>query len=402
MTIQSGLRGTDRPWSGKRILAWVRFFRRLQPRCVVLCHSAVFHFNNACLAARLAGVANVVSVVYSTAAYPRPVKHSRHFRVIPGVGLWWHVLRTRIRLILGLSHKTLFASPWHARQFYKAYELSPERAWVVPHLGADAERFHPCQLSGNATRSEWGISSGHLVVSYVGRLDGEKGPDVLVEALGHLPRQLRRRIRVLLAGEGPLRQRLGSRIHQLGWRGSVRMLGYCNEPEKVFQASDIVVVPSLRECFGLSLVEAMASGAAVIASQVGGLAAILGDPEAQGAGILVPPRDPIALAQALAALAQAPATRRRMGQLARRLVCSKYCSDVVLALLEDLFMDRSTQLAYEARWSRTDQRPRPSESRTSPATNLFVHPGNDEPPALQTGSVFGGHPTDTSGTMDSC
>jgi hypothetical protein len=146
----------------------------------------------------------------------------------------------------------------------------------------------------------------------------------------------------------------------------------------------------------------MASGAAVIASQVGGLAAILGDPEAQGAGILVPPRDPIALAQALAALAQAPATRRRMGQLARRLVCSKYCSDVVLALLEDLFMDRSTQLAYEARWSRTDQRPRPSESRTSPATNLFVHPGNDEPPALQTGSVFGGHPTDTSGTMDSC
>jgi glycosyltransferase involved in cell wall biosynthesis len=324
----------------------------------MLNHPAVFHFNNACLAARLCGVENIISVLYSAAAYPRPTEHRRHLGLIPGFGLWWHILRIRARLVLRLSHKVLFASPWHARRFHAAYELPARNAYVVPHLGADTRRFCPDPECRARQRGRWGVTKDQLILGYVGRLDHHKGPDLLVEALGHLPPAIQPRIRVVIAGSGPMYEELRMRTGQLGWEENVHFLGFTRTPEQVFQAADIVAVPSRLECFGLSLVEAMACGTAVVAANIGGLAANLSHPDAQGAGLPIQPEDSSALAAAIAALADQPERRRQMGQRARRFVCNHFSSQAVLQLIQDILESKTTQRVRQARWTRAKNRPK--------------------------------------------
>jgi glycosyltransferase involved in cell wall biosynthesis len=134
----------------------------------------------------------------------------------------------------------------------------------------------------------------HIV--YAGRLSKEKGVLELVEATRGLP--------LIVAGDGPLRARVP------GARGFVPR----DELERLLARAAVVACPSRREGFGVTCLEAMAHGKPVVASAVGGLLDLVVDGET---GVLVPPRDPRALREALERLLGDPDLRHRLGSAAR-------------------------------------------------------------------------------------
>ena len=131
-----------------------------------------------------------------------------------------------------------------------------------------------------------GLSDQEFCLVYAGRLSPEKGPDLLIDALGRLPAELWSRLRVVIAGDGLLRAEMENRVRAAKLDGTVRFLGRISNVAGLYNAADLVAVPSRAECFGLSLVEAMASGCAVVATAIGGMREIVDEPQE---GLLVHP-----------------------------------------------------------------------------------------------------------------
>jgi D-inositol-3-phosphate glycosyltransferase len=200
------------------------------------------------------------------------------------------------------------------------YGARRESVVVIPP-GADLSTFRP--LDRTAARRELGLEGEALL--FVGRIDPVKGLDTLLEALellGH-----RDRLRLLVVGGSPpgapARQidaderALRELARQLGVDDRVDWLGPV-EQERLplyYSAADVVVVPSRYESFGLVALEALACGAAVVASRVGGLPTIVRDGEN---GLLVPWRTPAAFAERIEQILEEPDLAVRLREAAPR------------------------------------------------------------------------------------
>ena len=178
----------------------------------------------------------------------------------------------------------------------------PGAATLIP-LGVDTQRFSP-----GPERPAGQVP----VIGYVGRLEPHKGVHVLLEAVARLDRATLR-----VAGAGPEEAALRARVAELGIGDRVELVGSVGQDQlpDFYRGLDVLAVPSLPtpgwlEQFGRVVVEAMACGVPVVASDTGALPDVVGD-----AGLLVPPGDPEALATALKSLLEDDATR---GELARR------------------------------------------------------------------------------------
>jgi len=153
-------------------------------------------------------------------------------------------------------------------------------------------------------------------VAFAGRLEGEKGTDILLKAfkkvLPHIPEA-----RLVIAGDGKQRDYLNALISDLGISSNVTMTGFIRRPamEQVFNSAWVQAIPSLWvEAFGGVAAEAMIRGTAAIASSIGGLAEIV---QHGRTGLLVPPGDVDALAEALKQILQDRAFAEKMGQAGR-------------------------------------------------------------------------------------
>ncbi len=147
------------------------------------------------------------------------------------------------------------------------------------------------------------VSPDAMVIAIVGRLSIEKGHSRLFRAL----RMAGVNATVLVAGEGPLEAQLRHEAEEL----DVRFLGFVSEPRRVYAACDLVVMPSSTEGLPLVALEAMSLGRPLLASSVGELPVLL----SAGAGLLVPPGDDQALAEALR---RALSSRELRGAVAER------------------------------------------------------------------------------------
>ncbi|MCO5171171.1 MAG: glycosyltransferase [Planctomycetes bacterium] len=199
-------------------------------------------------------------------------------------------------------------SEYTARQVVRHYGVDPSRVTAIP-LGIDPTLLdvdHPEHLRDVRAAL---CGPDELLAVYFGRLDPEKGLGVLTDAMAQV-RQARGDVRLVLAGKGglqaPLLERLGPQDRHVGYvKGQA--LGY------LLRAADLVIVPSVYEPFGLVTLEAMAAGASVVTSSAGGLAEIVRPGED---GLVVPPGDAAALADAVLRLAASPGLRRRLGRAA--------------------------------------------------------------------------------------
>jgi glycosyltransferase involved in cell wall biosynthesis len=184
---------------------------------------------------------------------------------------------------------------------------SPVRIWG---RGVDTSLFSPAKRS-TRRRAEL-LGGGKTLLLSVGRLSDEKRLDVLLDAFGELS-STRPGLRLAIAGEGPARERLERRAGE-----GVTFLGELHGEELavLYASADVFCFPSTTDTFGQVILEASASGLPVVAAAAGGAPELVED---AASGLLVPPGDPLAFAQALAQLVDSPALRRRYAGHARRL-----------------------------------------------------------------------------------
>jgi glycosyltransferase involved in cell wall biosynthesis len=170
---------------------------------------------------------------------------------------------------------------------------------------------------GVSVRRELGLSGGALVVGCVAVMRAEKGHADLIEAFHRISSRFPQAHLVLVGDGMPVFERLQAQAVALGLAPRVHFTGRRHDIGDVMTAFDVFALPTQREALGTVFVEAAAMGLPVIGTDVGGV------PETMRAGVtglLVPPKDPDALAAALESLLADPALRRRMGNAGRDLI----------------------------------------------------------------------------------
>jgi len=214
--------------------------------------------------------------------------------------------------------------------------------------GVDLARYgEPAALGGPAAqtggspglRHELGIPAGDPIVGVVARLEPEKGHPTLLEAwpsvLAAVPDA-----HLLVVGEGSQHELLEVQAAAMGIldgaRSSVIFTGRRDDVPAVTAALDVAVLPSYREAQGLSILEAMALSRPVVASAVGGIPEMIDDSRT---GLLVPPRDPLALAAAIVRLLRDPAEAARIGRAGHDLVHERFCVEQMVRAVETIYDD---------------------------------------------------------------
>ncbi|HMA38539.1 MAG TPA: glycosyltransferase family 4 protein [Gemmatimonadales bacterium] len=225
-------------------------------------------------------------------------------------------------------------SSWTAAVARRLYDLlgRPDlaaRVQVVP-LGTEPTQFQP-GLDTRPIREKYGLDGGPWLLT-VARLEWHKGIDTVLRALPAV-RAAHPGVRYAVAGVGPRGPELERIAGEMGIRHAVEFLGFVPDDElpALYNAADLYVGVSryhdlLVEGFGISLVEASASGVAVVGGRSGGVPDAVRDGET---GILVEPEDPAAVAAGINRLLGDDALRKRMGAAGRRAVETYYNWDRV-------------------------------------------------------------------------
>ncbi|MBI2206695.1 MAG: glycosyltransferase family 4 protein [Candidatus Rokubacteria bacterium] len=210
--------------------------------------------------------------------------------------------------------------------------VPPDKIAVI-YSGTDVARFHPA-VDGSPIRAELGLDAGHFLVTQVGVRSWRGWPDVLAAMVKIAPTL--GRARLLFAGAPPPRiAEVQDRARALGIGGRVFVLGHRDDVPEILSASDVVVDASWAG-LGLtgSLREALACGRPVIGTNLAGMPELIEDGRT---GLLVPPRDPEALAQAVLKLAADPAWRQEIGRAGRARVEARFSLAAKLAATDALY-----------------------------------------------------------------
>ncbi len=212
------------------------------------------------------------------------------------------------------------------------YGCNPQKIRVIPP-GVDLDIFYP--LDQEKVRTELALQDYRRVLLFAGRLQPFKGLNLLLHAMTYLPNHGTTQLLVVggNAGKADELAKMNSLVAELGIGNMVAFVGAV-EHEKMpafYNAADICVIPSYHESFGLVAVEALASGTPVVASRVGGLAAIVKDGET---GYLFDERSPEALATYLCLLMSENAIRLAMAKAARASVMKYNWSSTARRILK--------------------------------------------------------------------
>lgn len=217
-------------------------------------------------------------------------------------------------------------------QRIRIHGIAPSRVRVL-YNGLDLAEFDG--LAGSRGPGE-GIpaESNETVLCFVGRLVPQKGLDLLFRGLGLLEQVPP--WKVLLVGQGVEEPRLRAMAADLGLRDRVLFVGpkAWREIPAILTGCDLFVHPSRREGLGLSIVEAMAARLPVVATSVGGIPEVVTHGKT---GMLVPPENPAALADAISHMIQHPDERRRMGRNGREFVEENFDINKIARQLEEIY-----------------------------------------------------------------
>src|SRR5882672_11132741 len=216
-------------------------------------------------------------------------------------------------IALGLATHILVNSEAIAARLGKTRAARHNRLEMVPN-GVDLTRFEPvaAPTSGEVT-----------TVATLANLRPEKGLVQLVEAAAIVTRRAPR-ARFVIWGEGALRADLEARIRTLGLTGRVEMRGATREPAQALKQCQIFVLASLSEASSNVVLEAMATGLPVVGTRVGGIPGLVDD---HRTGLLVPPDNAPALAEAILKLIEVPAMAIEMGAQGRARALAEFGMD---------------------------------------------------------------------------
>jgi glycosyltransferase involved in cell wall biosynthesis len=236
------------------------------------------------------------------------------------------------RLLAGLTDRAIAVSGSTRDFLVRERRVPPDRVRVIWN-GAPLAEFAPVSPEQAAsTRAALGLPPEALVIGTIGRLNEQKGHRYLLDAG---PAVFRRHphARLLIVGDGDRSHALRQQAEALRIQERVVFAGHRSDVRELLGAIDVVCLPSLYEGTPLALFEAMAAARPIVASAVDGCAEILAD---EVTGLLVPPRDPPALAEALIRVLAEPDLRSRLGTAAR-LASRDYDIDQTVRRIEALY-----------------------------------------------------------------
>ncbi len=288
-----------------------------------------------------AGAVGRLAAMLAGDARPPIVVHTFHGHVLRG---YFDPLRSAgFRLLeraLAKGSTALIAVSPQVRDDLVALGVAPKEKFVVIRLGIELEERIAAAPGARAeTRRLLGVPQDAFVVGWIGRMTGVKNTDDVLAAL----RLLHDRgvdAYLCMVGDGPDRDRVERRAHDLGVVRRCLFLGYQEEVARYYAAFDGIILPSVNEGTPVSAIEALAAARPVVATRVGGVPDVVEDGVD---GFLVDPGATDQLADRLEQLARDPELRARMGEHGRRRVPARYA---VERLVDD--MDRLYRSLLEA------------------------------------------------------
>jgi len=218
--------------------------------------------------------------------------------------------------------------------------MPQERISVIP-IGTDMKRFDPNLYNRGTTRIQFDIPQSKLVIGMLGRLDPQKGQEEFIRTIPILLK-LQTNLHFVIAGdetEGQhgFKNKLRDLSIELGVMDTLQFLPFTNAVPEFMSAIDIFVLPSYAETFGFVLVEALAMGKAIVATNSGGVPEIITD---GSTGLLVPPRNVQALADALLKLVKDQQLRSSFSSEARADALKRFdiarCVDQLVISMDSL------------------------------------------------------------------
>jgi glycosyltransferase involved in cell wall biosynthesis len=211
-------------------------------------------------------------------------------------------------------------------------KIDPSKIIVIPN-GTDLERFNP---EGNFAdiRKEFSIKESDIVVGFVGRIVPAKGLEYLIDALSYL-KEDPNNIKLLIIGEGSILARLHEQAKEKKVYDSIIFTGRRRDIPDILSCIDIFVMPSIAEGLPNSLLEAMAMGKPIVATEVGGIPEVIKN---GFNGLLVSPRDHRALAMATKGLIGNGQLAAKMGQAARDLVLDNFSIRAIAQKWQSLYL----------------------------------------------------------------
>ncbi len=234
------------------------------------------------------------------------------------------------RLARTLTHRSakVIAVSSYCRQ-YLVNELGYQFDNIrVVHNGIDLSKFVP--------KNYYGKKDKFVKIGTLGRLHTSKGLPTLIKAISRIAAEID--VRCTIPGSGELERDLKKMVGDYNLNDKVKFLGPLNEEEKIryLLDLDIFVQPSYWEAFGIAILEAMAVGLPVIASDLDGIPELVID---RKSGLLVRPKDEKKLAQALIVLSKDPQLRRELGVNARK-HATQFSVQKTVSHLENIYLEQ--------------------------------------------------------------
>jgi glycosyltransferase involved in cell wall biosynthesis len=243
----------------------------------------------------------------------------------------WHRLVAR-QILLRAASRVVFPSRTLVGIAETLWHLPPRKVEYVPN-GVEASRFSAGTAAERAAaRRRVGCCAGDVVIGSVGHLRSEKNYARLIRAFSHLPAGVAGKL--LLVGDGELRESLERQVRQLGLVNRVIFVGIVADPLDCYRAMDLFALSSDTEQMPLAVLEAMSTGLAIVSTDVGDVSQMVG-PENQR--YVTPLGDDAAFQRALARMAEATDERIELGRLNRSRCVEIYDVDAMVDAYRGLY-----------------------------------------------------------------
>lgn len=249
---------------------------------------------------------------------------------------WWLVRADRLVANSRLTHRMVSVSETTRRYSVETVGIRADKILTIPNGLDPASLAEPGVSNDAATlRNELGIADEAMVATVVARLHPQKGHRDLIAAIPAVLKRVPNAV-FLLVGDGELRDEIEGAIESQGLSRSVLLLGARNDVPKLLAISDLFVLPSLWEGMPNAVMEAMATGLAVVATRVDGIPEVVVDGET---GVLVRAGQPAELAGAISELLVDKGRREAMGMAGRARILAEFSLDVCVERYLDLYRD---------------------------------------------------------------
>lgn len=242
---------------------------------------------------------------------------------------WYHLLIDRFLLFFT---KQVIANSQSVKQFYMQFEHINKRKISVIRNGLNIKKFQNLQLSPDK-KKELGLDRAEYIVGAGGRFTEQKGFTYLLKSIPAILREFPECVFVII-GDGSLRKSFEELVMNLHIEKNVVFTGYRNDITEIFSACDLIAAPSLFEGMPNIVMEAMALGKAVVATDIPEMKEVIQD---GCTGLLVPVKDTIALSEKIIYLLKNLQVRQEMGQRGYELIRKEFSVDNMVKSYEKLY-----------------------------------------------------------------